>query len=151
MSKDGRTDPRLKLQIPIRFYSHDASMTELETRTQSTNISRSGLFMTSPKSLRVGGLLTLAMRVPPEVSGSVFSEFCCMCRVVHEQKMPDGELGYGLKIEAMVPRYQLGLNALPGPKAAVSEKSSSPQSGADGARMESNGQSERDWVGTFRR
>jgi hypothetical protein len=106
---DGRSEVRHQLRVPIRFCSADGSGTDGETCAEAKNISRNGLFMASPKRLIVGSLLMLAMRVPTEISGSVFSELRCMGRVVHEQKMEDGSLGYGVKIEAMAPRHPAGL------------------------------------------
>jgi len=106
MHEDARTELRHHLRIPIRFYSTDGSR---ETQTEATNISQSGLVMQSPKPLAVGSTLLLVLRVPTEISASVFSELRCMGRVIHEQQTADGKLGYGVKIEAMAPRRVLGL------------------------------------------
>jgi hypothetical protein len=104
LRRDARSELRHQLTIPIRFYSTDGSRSQGETHTEATNISRNGLFMRSPTRLAVGAMLMLVLRVPTEISGSVFSELRCMGRVIHEQQTADGNLGYGVKIEAMAPR-----------------------------------------------
>ena len=105
---DARFELRHPLRIPIRFYSTDGSRLQGETQTEATNISRSGLFMSSPQRLAVGTVLMLVLRVPTEISGSVFSELRCLGRVIHEQEMADGRLGYGVKLEVTAPRQLLG-------------------------------------------
>lgn len=102
--QDARKEERHPLRIPIRFCSADGSGSEGTSCAEATNVSRSGLYMTSEARLKVGALLMLVMRVPTEISGSVFNELRCMGRVVHQQETRDGKHGYGVKIEAMAPR-----------------------------------------------
>ena len=109
VSVDGRSELRHPLRVPIRFYSTDGSRLQGETHTEATNISRHGLFMNSPRRLPVGTVLMLVLRVPTEISGSVFNELRCMGRVVHEREMGDGQVGYGIKLEATAPRQLLGV------------------------------------------
>jgi hypothetical protein len=94
LASDRRRNPRLLETIPVRF--HDGSGTEV--RAFAVNISRAGLFINSPRKLSVGTWLLMRMRVPTEISGSVFSELHCKGRVVHERESIDG-LGYGVEIE----------------------------------------------------
>jgi PilZ domain len=96
-ASDRRGTPRLLLTIPVRF--QDGSGTEVQAH--ATNISRAGLFLTSPRKLAVGTSLHISMRVPTEISGSVFSELHCQARVVHERECAEG-VGYGVEIEKMV-------------------------------------------------
>lgn len=64
--------------------------------------------MTSATLLQVGAVLMLVLRVPIEISGSVFSELRCMGTVIHEQTNQAGKHGYGVKIAAVAPRDLLG-------------------------------------------
>lgn len=105
--QDARTEERHPLRIPIRFCSADGSGSEGTSYAEAANVSRSGLYMTSTARLKVGAILMLVMRVPTEISGSVFSELRCMGRVIHSQPARDGKHGYGVKIEAIVPRHLL--------------------------------------------
>jgi hypothetical protein len=98
LASDRRCNPRLLLTIPVRF--QDGSGTEVHTH--ATNISRAGLFMTSPRRLAVGASLHMSMRVPTEISGSVFRELHCRGRVVYERESADG-VGYGVEIEKIPP------------------------------------------------
>jgi len=63
--------------------------------------------MTSAMRLEVGAVITLVLRVPTEISGSVSSELQRMGRVIHEQLTKDGKLGYGVKLAAVAPRDPL--------------------------------------------
>ena len=49
-----RTSPRQSLQIPLRFRVAEVGSTEPELASETSNISRSGLFMRSPLPLKVG-------------------------------------------------------------------------------------------------
>ena len=103
-SPDKRSSPRYLLPIPVRFRCFEIGCAGLEVPTQTLNISCSGLFLLSPQRLKVGSKLSLNLRVPTEISGSVFTELRCRGRVVHEQELRDGRLGYGVEIEQMAPR-----------------------------------------------
>jgi PilZ domain len=95
-ASDRRCNPRLSLTIPVRFQDGSGA----EVQAHATNISRAGLFLTSPRKLPVGTSLHMSMRVPTEISGSVFSELHCQGRVVHERESPEG-VGYGVEIQKM--------------------------------------------------
>jgi hypothetical protein len=97
-SPERRSDPRYLLKIPVSFRCFDATRAE-EVSTEATNISRSGMFITSPRPLAVGSSLRMCLRVPTEISGSVFSQLQCIGRVVHEQSAIGGAVGYGIAIE----------------------------------------------------
>jgi hypothetical protein len=99
-SPERRSDPRYLLNIPVTFRCFDTTRTE-EVTTEATNISRSGMFITSPRPLAVGSSLRMSLRVPIEISGSVFSQLQCIGRVVHERSAVGGAMGYGIAIEKM--------------------------------------------------
>ena len=97
-----RTSPRQSLQIPLRFRSVEVGSTEPEFASETTNISRSGLFMCSPLRLKLGVPLAMTLRVPTYLSGSARSVVKCMGRVVHERHLPNGDIGYGIHFEQML-------------------------------------------------
>lgn len=104
LAQDARAEERHALRIPIRFFSADGSASQGVSYAEASNVSRNGLFMTSATRLHIGAVIMLVLRVPTEISGSVFSELRCMGTVVHEQLTKDGKLGYGVKIAAVAPR-----------------------------------------------
>jgi len=97
-----RTSPRQSLQIPLRFRNVEVGSTEPELASETSNISRSGLFMCSPLPLKVGVPLAMTLRVPTYLSGSARSVIKCIGRVVHERRLPNGDIGYGIHFEQML-------------------------------------------------
>jgi hypothetical protein len=95
--EDRRASPRFALKIPVRFYCSDVARGE-EIAAHAVNISRTGLYLSSPKRLAVGSALALRLQVPIEISGSAFRELRCTGRVVYEHESSGG-LGYGVQIE----------------------------------------------------
>ena len=97
-----RVSPRQALQIPLRFRVAEAGSTEPELASETSNISRSGLFMRSPLPLKVGAPLAMTLRVPTYLSGSARSDVQCIGRVVHERQLPNGDIGYGIQFENLL-------------------------------------------------
>ncbi|HEV2103375.1 MAG TPA: PilZ domain-containing protein [Candidatus Acidoferrum sp.] len=97
-----RTSPRQSLQIPLRFRVAEVGATEPELASETSNISRSGLFMRSPLPLRVGAPVAMTLRVPTYLSGSARSDVQCTGRVVHERHLPNGDIGYGIQFESLL-------------------------------------------------
>jgi hypothetical protein len=97
-----RTSPRQSLQIPLHFRNVEADSAEPELASETSNISRSGLFMRSPLPLRVGAPLSMTLRVPTYLSGSPRTDVQCTGRVVHERSLPNGDIGYGIQFEQML-------------------------------------------------
>lgn len=97
-----RTSPRQSLQIPLHFHVTDVGSVEPELSSETSNISRSGLFMKSPLPLRVGSPLAITLRVPTYLSGSARSTVQCVGRVVHERELPNGDIGYGIQFENLL-------------------------------------------------
>jgi PilZ domain len=97
-----RISPRQSLQIPLRFRIVEVGSTEPELASETSNISRSGLFMRSPLPLRVGTPLSMTLRVPTYLSGSARSVLQCVGRVVHECQLPNGDIGYGVQFENLL-------------------------------------------------
>ena len=97
-----RASPRQSLQIPLRFRVAELGTTEPELASETSNISRSGLFMRSPLPLRVGALLAMTLRVPTYLSGSARSDVQCTGRVIHERHLPNGDIGYGIQFENLL-------------------------------------------------
>jgi PilZ domain len=105
-----RTSPRQSLQIPLRFRNVEVGSTEPEFASETTNISRSGLFMCSPLRLKVGVPLAMTLRVPTYLSGSARSVVKCLGRVVHERRLPNGDIGYGIHFERMLDFHQTSVS-----------------------------------------
>jgi PilZ domain len=97
-----RISPRQSLQIPLRFRITEIGTAEPELASETSNISRSGLFMRSPLPLRVGAPIDMTLRVPTYLSGSARSEVKCTGRVVHERQLPNGDIGYGVQFETLL-------------------------------------------------
>ena len=97
-----RITPRQSLQIPLRFRIAEIGATEPELASETSNISRSGLFMRSPLPLRVGAPLAMILHVPTYLSGSARSDVKCTGRVVHERRLPNGDIGYGIHFENLL-------------------------------------------------
>ena len=97
-----RVSPRQLLQIPLRFRILEVGSPDPELASETSNISRSGLFMRSPLPLKVGSSLAITLRVPTYLSGSARSMFQCTGRVVHERELADGHIGYGIQFENLL-------------------------------------------------
>jgi PilZ domain len=97
-----RISPRQSLQIPVQFHSGEMAATDPEIASETSNISRHGLFMRSPLRLKIGEPIALTLRVPTYLSGSARSVVECAGRVVHERRLPSGDLGYGVRFEQML-------------------------------------------------
>jgi hypothetical protein len=103
-----RTSPRQSLQIPLHF-NVEVGSTEPELASETSNISRSGLFMRSPLSLRIGAPLSMTLRVPTYLSGNASSDVKCTGRVVHERHLPNGDIVYGIQFEQLLSFQQSSL------------------------------------------
>jgi hypothetical protein len=110
-----RTSPRQSLQIPLRFRVAEVGSTEPELVSETSNISRSGLFMRSPLPLKVGAPLAMTLRVPTYLSGSARPDINCTGRVVYERLLPNGDTGYGIQFEQF-----LSLQGTPTRRSSVS-------------------------------
>ena len=97
-----RTCQRQSLQIPLRFHSIEMAVTDPDVASETSNISRSGLFMRSPLRLQIDEILSLTLRVPTYLSGSARSEVQCSGRVIHERRLAGGDLGYGIRFEQIL-------------------------------------------------
>jgi hypothetical protein len=96
--------------------------TDPELDSETSNISRSGLFMKSPLPLKLGAPLAMTLRVPKYLSGSARSDIPCTGRVVHERQLPNGDIGYGIQFKQMLSfqRSAAPLSAVPTSPSATS-------------------------------
>jgi hypothetical protein len=97
-----RNNARQALQIPLRFRSLELDASDPEVPAETSNISRTGLFMRTPRPLKVGTPLSLTLRVPTYLSGDARSDINCMGRVIHERRLPNGDIGYGVQFEQIL-------------------------------------------------
>jgi PilZ domain len=77
-----RSSIRHLLEISVLFQAAQATY---PVATKTVDISRTGLFLVSPRKLGLGTAGRLTLRVPTEISGSAFNELHCQGRVVHER------------------------------------------------------------------
>ena len=99
-SRERRIDPRLETRVALQFRPVDTPHLPAET-AESENISQRGIFFMTNYPLRVGMVLEVSLRMPPELSGQRSGDVKCLARVVHiRPESPDSErLGIGLRIE----------------------------------------------------
>jgi len=93
-----RYDPRQPLEIPLWFQIIllESDLSDISSKT--ANISRGGLFLRSPLRLKIGSQLSMKLRVPTAISGSARAFIHSLGEVVHERLLPDGLLGYGIRL-----------------------------------------------------
>lgn len=87
------------LPIPVSFRSLDIGYQFTEYPTGLVSLFQNGFVISSPRKLRLGSLLSIRMRMPPERPGGNFSHHRCAGRVVAEQRVEGGALGYKVVFE----------------------------------------------------
>lgn len=92
-----------RLPIPISFRSLDFGHRFVEYPTGLVSLFQNGFVITSPRKLRLGSLLSIRMRMPPETPGGNSSHRRCAGRVIGEQRVSNGELGYKVVFESPSP------------------------------------------------
>jgi len=101
---DARRSIRPLIRMSLRFRCVEPVAETAEYPAETLNVSTHGFLMKSTKRLPVGSFLHLKLQVPTGVSGSAFSQIQGTGRVVHEQRLKDGSIGYGIEIKHTVPR-----------------------------------------------
>lgn len=91
------------LPIPVSFRSFDIGHGFVEYPAGLVSLFQNGLVISSPRKLRLGSLLSVRMRMPPETPGSNFSHRRCAGRVVAELRVNNGALGYKVVFESPSP------------------------------------------------
>jgi len=86
-----------ELPVPVSFRCLDHDFDEGECATQVASIFQNGFVISSPRRLRTGCMLLLRLRVP--TPAGLFQERQCEGRIVSEQALKDGGLGYRVEIE----------------------------------------------------
>ena len=99
-SADGRRWPRHYPRVPLRVRIADQPEIS-EQITESTNISRGGVFFTCALPLKVGMPVDLVLYIPEEISRDSSREFHCPGRVVHVEpySLPFGKSGIGIQFD----------------------------------------------------
>jgi PilZ domain len=69
-----RRSPRIHVQIPMFIRGVDAAGAEFLDLTKTLDISATGAFLASPRSLRADQLLNLTIPAPPSPSSTVPAE-----------------------------------------------------------------------------
>jgi hypothetical protein len=91
------------LPIPVSFRSLDIGHGFVEYPTVLVRLFQNGFVISGPKKLRLGSLLSVRMRMPPEALGGNFSHRRCAGRVVAEQRINSGALRYRVLFESPSP------------------------------------------------
>ena len=86
-------------RVPLHFRCLGMGCEDVEYATETVRIWLYGFLMKSRKELTTGTMLYLRLRVPVEISGSPFRETRSIGRVVSEQELEDGSVGYSVEIE----------------------------------------------------
>jgi hypothetical protein len=94
------------LPIPVSFRSLDIGHGFVEYPTVLVSLFQNGCVISSPKKLRLGSILSIRMRMPPERAGDDFWHRRCAGRVVAEQRVKHGALGYRIAFESRSPFLQ---------------------------------------------
>jgi len=87
------------LPIPVSFRSLDIGHGFVEYPTGLVSLFQNGCVLSSPRKLRLGSLLSIRMRMPPETPGGYFAHRRYAGRVVAEQRVHGGALGYKVMFE----------------------------------------------------
>lgn len=94
------TGPRslfLQLPVPVGFRCLDRDFDEGEYATEVVSIFQNGFVISSPQKLRLGCLVSLRLRVPAPTG--LFEETRCEGRIISEQTLKEGGLGYRVEID----------------------------------------------------
>ena len=91
------------LPIPVSFRSLDIGQGFVEYPTVLVSLFQNGFVISSPKKLRLGSILSIRIRMPAETPGGNFSYRRCAGRVVAEQRVTGGALGYRIVFESPSP------------------------------------------------
>ena len=86
-------------RVPLHFRCLGIGCEDVEYTTETVRIWLYGFLMRSRRELAKGTILYLRLQVPIEISGSPFRETRSIGRVVSEQELEDGTVGYSVEIE----------------------------------------------------
>ena len=86
-------------RVPVHFRCLGIGCEDVEYATETVRIWLYGFLMRSRKELSAGTILYLRLRVPIEISGSPFREVRRIGRVVSEQELEDGTVGYSVELD----------------------------------------------------
>jgi len=108
-SNYARRSSRPTVRMTLHFRCSEVEGEGQEYTAETLNVSTHGFLMKSAQRLSIGNFLFLKLRVPTGISGSPFSQIRGTGRVVHEQQLEDGTVGYGIEIRHTVPRARRSL------------------------------------------
>ncbi len=93
-----RSDTRHPVEIPLWFHILLQVNGGEEIRSETSNVSLTGILMRSPLPLLIGAPIALKLRIPTQISGSARTFFRVFGHVVHEVFLGEGQLGYGIQL-----------------------------------------------------
>jgi PilZ domain len=94
-----RRCPRYTLRVPVRFRVLDLEFGMSEQVVESANISRNGVYLTSPLALPVGKKIYMKLCIPVDVCGLEDAESSGVGRIVRNEMLDEGGTGYGVEID----------------------------------------------------
>ena len=86
------------LRLPFYFREMDTAANNTEHSAEVVSIATWSFIMRSPIPLKVGSVISIRMRIPVEISGSVFQDMRGIGRVVSECALENGVLGYHISM-----------------------------------------------------
>lgn len=89
------------LPVPVSFRSLDVRYKFVDYATDLVGVFQNGVVITSPKKLYLGALLSIRMRMQPETPRGAVWYRHCLGRVIAEQRVNGGSLGYKIEFESM--------------------------------------------------
>jgi hypothetical protein len=92
-----------QLAIPVSFCCLELGSDFYEYSTKVLSVFNEGFVITSPKRLRTGSILSLRLRVPSDNLDGRYFENRCTARIVAEQKLKDGGVGYKVQLDSSLP------------------------------------------------
>ncbi|MGB7848542.1 MAG: hypothetical protein WBL63_23215 [Candidatus Acidiferrum sp.] len=94
ISTSANLSDSIKCAVPVLIRCMEIDSGAEEYLAETVRVSPMWFLIKTPHALKLGGLLSLRLHVPTEVSGSPFSEVRGDGRVVSEHQLEDGTVGY---------------------------------------------------------
>jgi hypothetical protein len=89
-----------QLPIPVSSCCLGFGEDGFEYSTQVISIFQNGFVISSPRKLRIGSLLSLRLRLPPEFASGPFREMRCTGHVAGEHSLKGEELRYKVELDS---------------------------------------------------
>jgi hypothetical protein len=98
-----RRNQRQLVKVAVGVRSLEEGFPGYEVLAETSNISRHGAFLTSSIPLEIGSSVSLSLHMLKSWCGGGLGIKHSRARVIHEQSLADGAVGYGVEIESALP------------------------------------------------